>query len=119
MEERIDEGKIKGAIDSITLENTLKIVEQMKTCICKIYADSVGTGFFCKLAYKNKKIPVLMTNYHILSLDYLEKNKKIKISINDEKIFDIININEKSIIYSSKKGEYDLTIIQLTEEKEI
>ena len=33
MEERIDEGKIKGAIDPISLEKTEKIVEQMKTCI--------------------------------------------------------------------------------------
>jgi hypothetical protein len=33
MEERIDEGRIKGAIDPISLEKTEKIVEQMKSSI--------------------------------------------------------------------------------------
>ena len=119
MEERTEEGKIKGAIDLITLEKTEKISEQMKTCICKVYGNLTGTGFFCKIQYENMMIPVLITNYHIISDEYLKNSKQIKISINNEKIYDIININENSKIYSSIKDRYDIMIIKLEEEKDI
>ena len=119
MEERTDEGKIKGAIDAISLEKTEKIVEQMKTCICMVYGDSNGTGFFCKIEYNNKKIPVLITNYHIISDEFIKNKKQLKISINNEQIFDIISINDNSKIYSSIRNEYDIMIIKLDEEKNI
>ena len=56
MTERIDEGEITGAIDAISLEKAEKILEQMKTCICRIQAGNTrGTGFFCKIHMKVKK----------------------------------------------------------------
>ena len=118
MIERIDEGKIKGAIDAISLEKLGKIEEQMKTCICQVYGDKIGTGFFCKILYQNKLIPVLMTNYHIINDEYLKNNKQIKITINDEKIQDIIDINVNTKIYSSIKNEYDIMIIRI-EDKDL
>ena len=36
MEGRIDEGEITGTIDAISLENIVKITEQMKTSIFKL-----------------------------------------------------------------------------------
>ena len=117
MEANIDEGKIKGAIDSIELEKNEKICEQMKTCICKIFGDTIGTGFFCKILYNNEYIPVLITNYHVISDEYINQNTRLKISINNEKIFDIININEISKIYSSPREKYDIMIIKLKDEK--
>ena len=52
MTERIDEGQITGAVDAISLEKADKILEQMKTCICRIQAGKkMGTGFFCKIIY--------------------------------------------------------------------
>ena len=36
MEGRIDEGAITGTIDAISLENIVKITEQMKTSIFKL-----------------------------------------------------------------------------------
>ena len=119
MEGRMDEGRIKGAIDALSLENINKITEQMKTCICQVYGELLGTGFFCKIPHKGKGIPVLMTNYHIISDDFLKNNKKIKISINDGKIFNIININWNSKVYSSIRDEYDIMIIRLEKEKDI
>ena len=116
MDEIIDEGKIEGAIDALNLAKTDKIIQQMKTCICKVYGQKIGTGFFCKINYQNKTIPVLMTNYHILSDEYLEKNKFAKISINDEQIFEVINVEEKSILFSSKDDKYDIMIIKINEE---
>ena len=60
-----------------------------------------------------------MTNYHIISDEYLKNNKQIKITINDENIIDIIDIDENSKIYSSIKDEYDIMIIKLEKEKDI
>ena len=114
----IEEGKITGAIDSITLEKQEMITKQMKTCICKIFGEKYGTGFFCKMLYENKIIKVLMTNYHIISDDYLKKNKHINISINDGKKNYSIQINSSSKIFSSDSEKYDIMIIKLDEEKD-
>ena len=96
MEERIDEGRIKGAIAPISLEKTEKIVEQMKSSICQVYGKETGTGFFCKIQYEGESIPVLMTNYHIISDDFLKNSKEVKISINDGdgEEYDTINISQ-------------------------
>ena len=78
--ERFDDGIIKGEIDAITLEKTQKICEQMRTCIYKVYGERKnGTGFFCKIKYNNEIIPILMTNYHIINDEYIKKYKKKKI----------------------------------------
>ena len=114
MGENIDEGKIKGAIDSIDLENIAKICEQMKTSICKIIGDTKGTGFFCKIL---KDIPVLITNYHVISDKFINENNHIKIFIDDDKIFKIIKSTEKSKIYSSPNDKYDIKIIKLNDEE--
>ena len=117
MERRLDEGKITGSIDAISLENMEKITEKMKTSICQVYGELTGTGFFCKIPYEGKRIPVLMTNYHIISDDFLKNNKSFKISINNEEKYDTININENSKIYSSIRDKYDIMIIKLKDEK--
>ena len=116
MEGRIDEGNITGAIDAISLENINKITEKMKFSICQVYGDLTGTGFFCKIPYEGKSVPVLMTNYHIISDDFLKNNKSFKISINNGEIYDTININENSKIYSSIRDKYDIMIIKLKDE---
>ncbi len=114
MEERYEEGLIKGSIDSMTIEKTEIILDQMKKCICKVIGDKIGTGFFCKILYENKLIPVLITNYHVINDNYIKNNKQIKISINEK--YEIININNKSKIYSSQINEYDIMIIKLNED---
>ena len=120
MERRLDEWKITGAIDAISLENIEKITEKMKTSICQVYTgDKKGTGFFCKIPYEGKIIPVLMTNYHVISDDFLKNNKSFKISINNGDKYCTININENSKIYSSIGEKYDIMIIKLRDENNI
>ena len=46
MEDRIDEGVIKGSISPITIKQIEKIIEQMKSSICEIRGKLIGTGFF-------------------------------------------------------------------------
>jgi hypothetical protein len=114
MEDKIEEGLIKGSMDIISIDKTEIILEQMKKSICKINGKKKGTGFFCKIAYNNKLIPVLMTNYHIIDDNYIEKNKEIIISINEEK--KIINIDKDNIIYSSDNNKYDIIILKINED---
>ena len=113
MENKIEEGNIKDAIDTIPVEKLDRISEQMKKCICKIQGKQTGTGFFCKISYKNNLIPVLITNYHIIDDDFIRNNKRIVISINNSN--KILDINEKSKIYSSNRDKFDIMIIKLKE----
>ena len=115
MEERIYEGMIKDGEPPKPLKQTA--LNHLKNCLCKISANMIGTGFFCKIDYKDKKIPVLITNYHIIDDQYIENHNTLKIYIDD--ICKIININKNEKIYSSGKNEYDLMIIQLKEKDEI
>ena len=45
-----------------------KILFQLENCICQIYQKNggKGTGFFCKILFQNKLLPVLITNNHLL-----------------------------------------------------
>ena len=115
MEEKIDEGIIKGAKAPEILKETN--LSYMKDYICKISGKLLGTGFFCKIEYKNELIRVLMTNYHIIDDEYIESKHQIKIYINDK--CKIIKADKSRIIYSSIRNKYDLMIIKIKEEDEI
>ena len=110
--EKIYEGMVNDTEKMELLENTQ--FKEDEKYICKINGTTMGTGFFCKIKFNNKLIPVLMTNYHVINDDFLEKNKFIKIYIKDD--YHLININKDSKIYSSIKDKYDLMIIKLNED---
>ena len=75
-EEKYEEGKIKGAEEMKPLDETNH--KEKGKCICKINGKSIGTGFFCKIKYKDSLIPVLFTNYHVVDEDFIESKKKLK-----------------------------------------
>ena len=66
------------------------------SCICKICGKEggVGTGFFCKIEYKNELVPVLITNYHVIDDEFVESNDSLKIYITEE---DKKRWNEKNL----------------------
>ena len=101
-EERFEEGLIKGKINPIS-RNKLEIISnQMKKCICKILnGNKIGTGFIYKLQINDKLIPVFITNYHIIDDNFIENQKEIKISLDDDNIYKIIKIDKNSKLYSS------------------
>ena len=117
MEDIINEGILPGEISSLKTKDIGIILNQMKTSVCIIYpiieGKLAGTGFFCKIPLRNKMIPCLLTNYHVLDEKYIKEYKKIIISMNDKTINEEISINEKDILYLSGKNEYDLIIIKL------
>ena len=118
MLERIDEGTIKEAVDSVTIKQTEEILNQMKKSICKIKGKLTGTGFFCYINYEDKDIPCLITNYHVLDDNFIKQNKKIEISMNDNDKIEDIFIDEKDILYLSPRNEYDAIIIKLKKVEE-
>ena len=92
----------------VSKDSTKKIFEQMNNSIYKIKDKNgnIKTGFFSKVKYENKNIPVLIINYHIIKdLNYViyisKNNKKIKVEFEN-----LIYINE----------QYDITIIGIKEE---
>ena len=111
MEEKIDEGLIRGegVEPPKLLEKT--DLKYMKDYICKISGKIVGTGFFCKIKYEDNLIPVLMTNFHVIDDNYIKDHKQINIYINNN--MKIIEISSDSLIYSSDRNKYDITIIKL------
>ena len=87
MENYIPEKYIEKSPNPLTIEGTEIILFQMKNCICKILSNDgkKGTGFFCKISYLNKLLPILITNNHILDENSLSKDKKIELTLNDDK----------------------------------
>ena len=98
--------------DPVSNEATSKILEQMN-CICsvKIKETGFGTGFFCYIYYKNKKLPVLMSNNHIITEKILKSEEKLYIEINNEE--KKIRLNGR-IKYTNEK--YYITIIEIKPE---
>ena len=117
MEDRIDEGGIKGSISPITIKQNEKIIKQMKSSICKISGKLNWTGFFCNIELNGKEVHCLLTNFHILDPQFIKTNKKIKFSMNDKSINEEINVAEEDILYFSERDEYDLVIIKINIEE--
>ena len=90
-------------------------LEQMEKSVCKIYCPNGGdgTGFFCMIQNGWESLRFLITNYHVLSEENIEKGKKIKFSLNNEKIqLDIFIDDSRKIIPFE---DYDITFIEIKE----
>ena len=106
----------------ITIDSTRKILKQMENCICKINNyNGKGTGFFCYIFDKKNenKIPVLISNNHVINEKIIQENDNILVSLNDEKEKKInIKLNDNRKIYTSDEEKYDTTIIEIKPEKD-
>ena len=104
-------------VPPLKIAQTLKILEQSKkNIICKIIKEeekSMGTGFFCNIFYSEQsyKMPVLITNNHIINEKDIEINQEIGITLDDDKVEKILKINEQRKTYTDK--ELDITIIEI------
>ena len=113
----IKEGYIINSLEPIELKGIETISNQMKYSVCRILrAGNCGTGFFCELPYKSKLLPFLITNNHILDYEYIKNNKKIKISLINNKEQKTIKINKNRIIITNKDLDYTLIEIKPDED---
>ena len=103
----------------LNIKGIEEIKQQMQKSICKIFLEEnkVGTGFFLKFYIKNtnKTVKALVTNNHIINEK--ELNKKIIISLNNQKEFKYlkeIKLNSSRRIFTDPN--LDITIIELKNE---
>ena len=106
----------------VPIEGIKKILFQLENCICQIYKKDggKGTGFFTKILFQNKLLPVLITNNHILEEKDIQDNEIIELTMynnKEKKNKDIsINIDSSRIRYTNK--EIDITIIEIKPEED-
>ena len=97
----------------VSIDRTKIILNQLINCVCKIEnKKGNGSGFFCSI---NEKLKVLITNTHIINEEIIQTNESIRVLLNDDKDFKIINLRNKKY-YTDEK--YDTTIIEISPEKE-
>ena len=81
MSEIKQEKLINNLPTPVSVIGTETILSQMDKYICKIYLgngkEGTGTGFFCKIPFHNKLLPVLITNNHIIGENDLKIGKII------------------------------------------
>ena len=107
-----EEGKsTNGSPEPVTFEGTKTILNQMNKCICKIQGKVDATGFFTKIPFNSKLLPVLITNSHVLGGKDIKNNNKITLSLNHNKKTKEIRIDEDRKKYTSK--ELDIAIIEI------
>ena len=109
------EKKVNASPEPISLEGIQNILNQMKASVCRIYNIHEGTGYFTKIPFNNKLIPVLITNNHVIDEKIIISKKEIPIYLNQK--LRTIKIDEKRKRYTNKK--LDITIIELKEEDNI
>ena len=76
---------ISTSAEPVTFEGTERILDQMNKCVCKIYSQGEGTGFFTRIPFNSKLLPVLITSNHFLGQKKNKKDSKITLSLNYDK----------------------------------
>ena len=116
------EVKIQDQPSPVSIQGMKKILSQLENCICRIYQKNggKGTGFFTKIQFKNKLLPVLITNNHVLKEEDIKNNEIIKLtrynSIKKKNEDISIKIDYSRIRYTNSK--IDITIIEIKPEED-
>ena len=94
---------IVSSPEPLSLKGNEEITNQMYNSVCRIYNNGNGTGFFTKIPYKSKLLPVLITNNHVINQDDILNNKIILLYINNDKITKTLKLNRNRLIYTNEK----------------
>ena len=116
MEDSRKEKEIVTSPEPVSFEGTKNILDQMNNCVCRIYNNGKGTGFFTKIPYKNKELSVLITNNHVIGINDIIDNKNITLYLNNDKIVKSIKLDNNRLRYTNEK--LDITIIEIIENKD-
>ena len=84
---------------------------------CEILLDILGSGFFCKIPYKNNIINILFTNHHVINENLLIIGKKIRIYYKGE--YKEIEITKNRLFFTDSRDYnegLDYTAIQILKE---
>ena len=116
MEKDRKEKYIPTTPEPVSLMGTENILFQMNNCVCRIYNSCKGTGFFTKIPFKTRILPVLITNNHIIGENDIENGNLIQLYLNNDKKLKTFVIDENRLKYTDKK--LDITIIEIKESKD-
>jgi len=114
MKDYIPEKNLKSSVLPIKLQNMEQILFQMKNdYICKIYKNEGedASGFFCRIPYKGKLLPFLISNNHVLKEENIRNGQKIEFSINEDHKYKQLYIDDSRITYTNE--ELDVTFIEI------
>ena len=102
--------------NSINIEQLQIILESSKKAVVKISKQGCfGSGFLCTFYLSDfNRLPVLISNNHILNENDITVGKKIDFSLNNDKSFYQILIDESRKVYTSSL--YDITFIEIKKE---
>ena len=106
---------LKDHTNPILYKSMKYIIKQMETCMCKIIINNAhGTGFFCVIPFPdmNNLLPVLITNNHVLDSNLLKSGNEIEFTLNDDKFYHKIIIDENRKVYTNEKP-FDVSIIEI------
>ena len=99
------------SLEPLSLKQTEKIIEQMKSnSICRV--NNKGTGFFVKIPYKSKLLPVLIATNQAINIYDILCNRNISLHLNNE--IKTITLDKNRLMYTNAK--FDITIIEIKEE---
>ena len=76
---------ISTSAEPVTFEGTKRILDQMNKCVCKIYSQGEETGFFTRIPFNSKLLPVLITSNNVLGQNEIKKNSIITFTMNFDK----------------------------------
>ena len=111
----IEEKNLKDSPISIPTTALKVITDLADKCICKITNNKKewATGFFCAIPFPDKyqRLPVIITNNHVLKSSDIKEGEKIKFSMNNNKNSFELEIDNKRKVYTNEK--YDITIIEV------
>jgi len=110
------EKNITSSPEPISLKATRKILDEMNNSICRIYNNSKGTGFFVKIPYKSKLLPVLITTNNIINQKDIINDSNILLSLNNDKIIKRIKLSKNRLIYTNER--LDITIVEIKENED-
>ena len=109
MVDNIKEKYTATSPEPVSLKQTEKIIQQMNNSICRI--NNKGNGFFVKIPYKSKLLPVLITLNQVINTDDIQDNKNISMRLNNDKKIKTIKLDENRLMYTNEK--LDRTIIEI------
>ena len=113
MVDYIKEKYTNASPDPISLKQTEKVLEQMKSSgICRI--NDKGTGIFVKIPYKSKLLTVLITTNQVISTNDIQDNRNISLYLNNDKKIKTIKLDNNRLKYINEK--LDITIIEIFKE---
>ena len=116
MEDIIREKYILSSPDSVSFNGTKQIIDQMNNSVWRIFNNGNGTGFFTKIPYGSKFLPVLITNNHVINNNDISNKKTISLYLNNDKITKTIKLDKNRLIYTDE--QLDVTIIEIKENED-